>query len=244
MKKIKILFLLVLLSSLIYCAFRIYKIYKEEKDAADIKEELIELIDIPEIPPEEPSFSVDFTELKNINPDVVGWIVVEGTQINYPIVQGKNNSFYLNHSYDKKWSGFGSVFMDYKSSSDFTDYNTFIYGHHTKDGSMFGELYKYLDEGFYNAQPFFYLYTPTKNYRVEVFSAYVNKSDSDSYKDKFSSIEDFQKYLNYIIDKSNYKTNTNVGVNKDKIITLYSCSREGNWAKNDRYFIHGILKSI
>lgn len=244
MKKIKILFLLVLLSSLIYCAFRIYKIYKEEKDAAYIKEELIELIDIPEIPPEEPSFSVDFTELKNINPDVVGWIVVEGTQINYPIVQGKNNSFYLNHSYDKKWSGFGSVFMDYKSSSDFTDYNTFIYGHHTKDGSMFGELYKYLDEGFYNAQPFFYLYTPTKNYRVEVFSAYVNKSDSDSYKDKFSSIEDFQKYLNYIIDKSNYKTNTNVDVNKDKIITLYSCSREGNWAKNDRYFIHGILKSI
>ena len=62
------------------------------------KEELIELIDIPEIPTEEPSFSIDFTELKNINPDVVGWIVVEGTQINYPIVQGKNNSFYLNHS--------------------------------------------------------------------------------------------------------------------------------------------------
>lgn len=230
-----------LLVSLIYSAFKIHQIYKEEKEASKIKKELIEIIDIPDIPSEEPSFSVDFTKLKNINEDVVGWIVIEGTKINYPIVQGKNNTYYLNHSYDKKWSSFGSIFMDYKSSSDFLDYNTFIYGHHTKNGSMFGEIYKYLDESFYNEHPFFYLYTPHKNYKVEVFSAYVNKSNSNSYKDKFSSKEDYQNYLKYIIARNNYNTNVKIDFNKDKIITLYSCSRESNWAKNDRYFIHGKL---
>lgn len=241
MKKFKLLLLAVLLLSLVYCVWNIYKIYKEEKNAANIKEELIKLIDIPDMTSEEQSFSADFSELKKINEDVVGWIVIEGTQVNYPIVQGKNNSFYLNHSYDKKWSGFGSIFMDYKASSNFSDYNTFIYGHHTKDGSMFGEIYKYMDESFYKEHPFFYLYTPNKNYKVEVFSSYVDKSNSDSYKDQFSSKENYKDYINYITGKSNYDTEIEIDFNKDKIITLYSCSREGIWAKNGRYFIHGKL---
>ncbi len=241
MKKLKIFLLLILLSSLIYCVFEIYQIYKEEKNTADIKEELIELIDIPENIEEESPFSVNFSELQKINPDIVGWILIDGTQINYPIVQGKDNSYYLNHSYDKKWSGFGSIFMDYSSSKNFSDYNTFIYGHHTKNGSMFGELYKYLVESFYKEHPFFNLYTPDNNYKVEIFSSYVDKSDSDSYRDQFSSKEDYQDYLKYIIGKSKYNTNVKVDFIKDKIITLYSCSREGNWAKNDRYFIHGKL---
>ena len=243
MKKIKVLLFLVLLFSLIYCIFKVYEIYKDEKDTTDIKKELIESISIPEIS-EETSFNVDFTELRKINSDIIGWIVIEGTQINYPIVQAKNNSFYLNHSYDKKWSGFGSIFMDYKSTSDFSDYNTFIYGHHTKNGSMFGELYKYLDESFYKEHPFFYLYTPKNNYKVEIFSSYIDKSDSDSYKDQFSSKEDYQYYLKYIINKSKYNTGIKVDFNKDKIITLYSCSREGNWMKKDRYFIHGKLINL
>ncbi|MBR1377318.1 MAG: class B sortase [Bacilli bacterium] len=242
MKKIKILLLLVLISSLIYCAFNVYKIFKEEKDAADIKEELIELIDIPDIPSNEPEFTVDFSELEKINPDIVGWIVIEGTQINYPIVQGKNNSFYLNHSFDKKWSGFGSIFMDFNSTRDFTDYNTFIYGHHTKDGSMFGEVYKYMDYNFYKEHPSFKLYTPNGNYNVNIFSAYVADTDSESYNQKYSSLEDYRNYLDLVISKSNYNTNIEVDSTKDKIITLYSCSREGNWRKNDRYFIHGILE--
>lgn len=242
MKKIKMFLLLVLLFSLIYCAFNVYKIYKEEKDANKIKEELIEIIDIPDIPSEEPEFKVNFTELAKINSDVVGWIVVEGTQINYPIVQGNDNSFYLNHSYDKKWSGFGSIFMDYTSSKDFSDYNTFIYGHHTKDGSMFGEIYKYMDYDFYREHPSFKLYTPDGNYNVKIFSAYVANTESESYNQKYSSLEEYKNYIDFVISKSNYNTNMEIDSAREKIITLYSCSREGNWRKNDRYFIHGILE--
>ena len=156
MKQIKIVLLFLLLVVLGFSLYKINQINNELNSSQEIKEELIELVEIPETPSDEPSFQVDFKELKKINSDVIGWIVIEGTEINYPIVQGNNNSFYLNHSYDKKWNSLGSIFADYQSSNDFSDYNTFIYGHHTKNGSMFGELYKYMDVSFYKQNKTFY----------------------------------------------------------------------------------------
>ncbi len=224
--------------------FFIFNILKEEHHQEEIKDKLIEQLDIPEDPSNEPELSIDFEYLKGINPDVVGWIKIEDTQINYPIVQGTNNSFYLNHSYDKKWSGAGSIFMDYSSSSDFSDLNTFIYGHHTNNGSMFGELYKYMDANFYKEHPSFYLYTLNGNYVVDVFSAYIDDVESDSYKQDFSSFEEYEKYLNDVIVKSKYKTNLEINAEKDRIITLYSCSHENRRTKRDRYYIHGILRNL
>lgn len=244
MKTFKILLFLVFTICAVFCFFNIYNIFKEEQDNEEIKEELIEKVEIPEVISEEPAFKVDFEELQNINKDIVGWIVIEGTQVNYPIVQGKDNSYYLNHSYEKKWSGFGSIFMDSSSSNDFSDYNTFIYGHHTKDGSMFGEIYKYLDVEFYKEHPYFYLYTPNVRYKAKVFSAYVDSSDSDSYRQLFSSKDDYKNYLNKIIKKGRYSSDAVMDFGNDKIITLYSCSREGNWTKSDRYFIHAVLEEF
>jgi len=155
MKKIKIILLFLSLVILSFSLYKIFLINKELKESNEIKEELIKIAEIPEVPMEEPTNSVDFDELKKINSNVVGWIVIEDTQVNYPIVQGKDNSYYLNHSFDKSWNSLGSIFMDYRSSNDFSDYNTFIYGHHTKNGSMFGELYKYMDATFYKEHPFF-----------------------------------------------------------------------------------------
>lgn len=244
MKKIKILLLIILLASLSFSLYQITEIKQELNDAEEIKEELIELVEIPEIPSEEPSFEVDFEELKKINSDVIGWIVIEGTQVNYPVVQGNNNSFYLNHSYDKKWNSLGSIFADYQSSNDFTDYNTFIYGHHTKNGSMFGELYKYMDKNFYENNNTFYLYTPNGNYEAEIFSAYLDSTTSDSYKQSFSSVKEFEDYINLVKEKSNYNTEVMIDTEMDKIITLYSCSHESNRQKTDRYYIHAVLRSV
>lgn len=241
MKKFKIFLLLALLVMLGFSLYKINGIQKELDSSEEIKEELIELVEIPEIPSEEPSFEIDFTELKEINSDVVGWIVIEGTQINYPIVQGKNNDYYLNHSFDKKWNSLGSIFMDYKSSKDYSDYNTFIYGHHTKNGSMFGEIYKYMDYEFYLEHPSFIIYTPNGNYTIEIISSYLDKASSESYNQSFNTLEEYKDYLNLIINKSNYKTNYNVNYLNDKIITLYSCSHETNRDKNDRYYIHGVI---
>jgi len=244
MKGIKVLLLFILLATLGFSLYKINEIQKELDSSEEIKEELIELVEIPEMPSEEPSFEVDFDELKKINSDVIGWIVIEGTQINYPIVQGKDNSYYLNHSYDKKWNSLGSIFVDYQSSNDFSDYNTFIYGHHTKNGSMFGELYKYMDKVFYNDHNIFYLYTPNGNYEAEIFSAYLDSTKSDSYNQKFNYDKDFEEYVSLIKEKSNYITNVEIDSTKDKIITLYSCSHESNRQKTDRYYIHAVLRSI
>ncbi len=243
MKKIKIFLLFLLLFIFGFSLYRIKTIKKELNTSEEIKEELIELIEIPETPSEEPNFEVNFEELKKINPDVVGWIAIEGTQVNYPIVQSKDNSYYLNHSFDKKWNSLGSIFMDYRSTNDFSDYNTFIYGHHTKNGSMFGELYKYMDVSFYKENPFFYIYTPNGNYKIEIISAYLDKASSNSYNQSFESIEMYDDYINLITEKSRYKTNVNVDYKTDKLITLYSCSHETNREKNDRYFIHGVIRN-
>ena len=99
MKAIKVLLLFILLAMLGFSLYKINEIKKELTASEEIKEELIELVEIPEVPSEESSFEVDFNELKKINSDVIGWIVIEGTQVNYPVVQGNNNSYYLNHSY-------------------------------------------------------------------------------------------------------------------------------------------------
>ena len=250
MKQIKMSLLFLLLVVLGFSLYKINRINNELNSSQETKEELIKLVEIPETPSDEPSFQVDFEELKKINSDVIGWIVIEGTEINYPIVQGNNNSFYLNHSYDKKWNSLGSIFADYQSSNDFIYYNTFIYGHHTKNGSMFGKLYKYMDVSFYKKNKKFYcisnfyLYNPTGNFTAEIFSAYIDSTDSSSYNQSFNSITEFNDYINLVKEKSNYSTDVKFDANKDKIITLYSCSHESNRKKNDRYFIHAVLKKI
>lgn len=101
MRVIKYVILLISITILCFSVYSLYKIKDEHKKNDDLKQELIEEINIPDIPSEETKFTVDFEKLKNINSDVVGWIIMEGTQVNYPIVQGENNSYYLNHSYEK-----------------------------------------------------------------------------------------------------------------------------------------------
>ena len=244
MKILKWILSLIFLSVFSFSVFSIYKILHEEKVEEQNKNELIEAVEIPDIPSEEPEFTVDFDYLKSINSNVVGWIVIEDTQVNYPIVQGNNNSYYLNHSYDKKWSSFGSIFMDYSSSSDFSDKNTFIYGHHTRNGSMFGELGKFMKKDFLLEHPSFYLYTPSGNYRADIFSVYTADALSDSYDQSFSSLEEFNSYINIVTGKSKYHLDVDIDTNSDKIITLYSCSREYGYSKYDRYFIHAVLRSV
>lgn len=244
MKRIRILLLVFFILSFCFCIYKILDIFKELDEAENLKEELIEIIDIPDVPSEEPEFTINFEELRKINSDVVGWIVIEDTQINYPIVQGSNNSFYLNHSYDKKWSGYGSIFLDSASSKDLSDNNTFIYGHNTQNGSMFGQLYKYMSFDYYKDHSVIYLYTPDANYKADIFSVYIDSTESNSYNQIYFSQEEYEQYIDIIKKKSRYDTQIEVNPSEDKIITLYSCSHESNRKKTDRYFIHAVLNKM
>ncbi|MBE6504097.1 MAG: class B sortase, partial [Methanobrevibacter sp.] len=188
MKIIKIILLVVCIFIFLFCLYNFIIVFEEKKESQNIKEQLIEISQVSPLEQtneEETLNLINFTELKKVNSDIVGWITIDGTQVNYPIVQGKDNSYYLNHSSNKSYNSLGSIFMDYNSNKDFKDFNTFIYGHNTKNGSMFGEIKKYMDFNFYKKHPFFFLYTPSQNYKVEIFSVYVDEATSNSYNQSF-----------------------------------------------------------
>lgn len=244
MKKIKIVLLIIFLFLFFISIFLGYKVYVQRKEQKKIKEELIDIGNIPESFFNNSEIKINFNKLKEKNSDVVGWIVVDDTQINYPIVQGDDNSYYLNHAYNKDYNMTGSIFIDYKASADFSDFNTFIYGHNTMDGTMFGELYKYKDYNFFLEHKLFYLYTPNTNYRAKIFSVYVDDATSESYKQNFEEVSEYIDYIKLIKEKSIYDSGYEFNYDKDKIITLYSCTSNTNPNDSKRYFIHAVLESI
>lgn len=229
----------------IYAGFNLYTIWKANNEEAKETERLRETVNAPTKEAELDKFTVNFTELQAINPDVVGWIVVLDTAISYPVVKGSDNEYYLDHTFEKKTNYAGSIFMDYQNSADLSDLNTFIYGHNVHHGTMFAELEEYMDADFFAAHPYVYYYTPTGNYKLQVFSGYVAKADSPSHRLFFSGSEDYQNYLTYVQGLSRYDSGVEVS-STDHIITLYTCSYEnGQNPSNteaqyidERYFIH------
>jgi len=180
---------------------------------------------------------VDFTSLERINPDVVGWLAAKGTEIDYPVVWGKDNDFYLHHLFTGESNKLGSIFMDYRNHSDFSDKNTIIYGHNMKDGSMFSSLTKYKDQWYYDSFPTMLLYTPVGKFTIELFAGIVVDGNYDSVQFDFKDDHDFQSYADSIKKKSTFESDTIINPD-DKIITLITCSYEFS---NARYALYGKL---
>jgi len=168
--------------------------------------------------------NVNFNELKSINPNIKGWIQVNGTNINYPFVQAKDNKYYLNHSFDKSYNNAGWVFLDYRNNINKLSKNTIIYAHGRLDTTMFGSLKNILKSGWLkNSNNYVVkLSTETENTLWQVFSIYRIPTTSDYIKVNFESDEEFETWLNMLVTRSNHNFNTNV--NKlDNILTLSTC---------------------
>lgn len=190
--------------------------------------------DLPE------DFSVDFEALKEINPDVVGWIRFENMDISYPIVHGTDNDYYLTHSFDKQEIKCGSIFMEAENAADFSDDNTFIYGHNMKDKSMFAKLNQFKDEQIYKENPEFLIYTENGIYRYSIFSCYVADISWDSFTYQFASDEAYGEWLETVTDRSLYDTGI-VPKQEQKTVTLMTCTSAGD---NYRFLVHGTLTEI
>jgi len=168
--------------------------------------------------------NVDFNELKKLNSETVGWIQVNGTNINYPFVQANDNKYYLNHSFDKSSNEAGWVFLDYRNDYIGIDKNSILYAHGRNDNTMFGSLINILTNGWLNNKNNFILKVSTEkeNSLWQVFSAYVIPTTSDYLKINFNNNEQFLEFSNMLIERSEYNFNTTV--NKfDKILTLSTC---------------------
>lgn len=181
--------------------------------------------------------SVDFKELKKINSSTVGWLQVLGTNINYPFVQGKDNDYYLTHSFNKKYNKAGWVFMDYRNNKNFTDKNTILYAHSRLDKTMFGTLKTILSNGWLKNPDNYVLKlsTETENTLWQVFSIYHIPETSDYIKFNFSSNEEFNDFTNMLIERSAHDFNTTVAAS-DKILTLSTCYKE-----DERMVLHAKL---
>lgn len=170
---------------------------------------------------------VDWTALKKVNPDVQGWLYQKGTVINYPVVQGTDNDTYLHTRFDKQWSGGGTLFVDCRMEKDFKGFNSIIYGHHMKDGSMFRSIRGYTKEdGYYDKHKTLELATPHGNYHLVVFSAFLTKAtDEDTYKMTYDEAEK-QAYIDRAWERSELPiTRDSVDVTKnDRLVTLSTCA--------------------
>lgn len=168
--------------------------------------------------------NVDFKELKNTNPDTLGWIQVNGTNINYPFVQTNNNDYYLNHSYNKKYNEAGWVFLDYRNNINYLNKNTIIYAHGRLDTTMFGSLKNILKSGWLNDTNNYVikLSTETENTLWQVFSVYKIPTTTDYIQTNFISDYEFNEWANMLLKRSAHNFNTSIN-EIDKVLTLSTC---------------------
>jgi len=193
-----------------------------------------------EAEPEESWPVVDFEALHKICPDVIGWIYVKDTGINYPMVQSEDNNYYLRRLIDGTNNKSGTIFMDYRNDPEFKNRHTIIYGHNMRNDTMFAHITKYKDQSYYEQHPYCLIVTPTEKYKINFFSGYVANLKEDSWKLSFGSEEEYAEWLRVAVEKSNFKSDFEPTV-EDKVVTLSTCSYEFT---NARYVLVGVIEKI
>lgn len=192
----------------------------------------------------ENSFSVDFEKLKEEAPDVIGWIIQENTNINYPVMHTDNNDYYLNHLYNGTQNKTGSIYVDYENNPEFKDYNTIIYGHNMNDGAMFASLLEYQKQDYYDANKKINLILPNSNYEIEIFTAFVANpneigTEKSPWKLEWENYEEYSNWLTNMQNRSMIKNNVLITPG-DKVITLSTCTANGK----NRFIVMGKLVYI
>ena len=189
-------------------------------------------------------FTVDFDALLKENEDTVAWIRFdEPAVINYPVVKSADNNEYLTKTFTANDNKLGAIFVDMRNSNDFSDKNTFIYGHHLNvGGEMFSELLKYENESFCKKHPNFYIYTPDGKVRTyKVFSAGVVKDTADNYKLDYATDADYEAYLKLCEESSNYKVEDVELTAQSQIVSLSTCT---NVRDDERFLVQGVLTAV
>lgn len=226
----KYIFIAICVIGLIYSLYNIFVWKKSVDRNKNIKKEINKHVVINEKEKQvEKKYQIDFDELKKENEDTVAYIKVNNTNIDYVVVQTSDNSYYLTHNFKKEWNIAGWIFADYKNKFDGTDKNIVIYGHSTKDGSMFGTLNKVLNSNWQQNKENQTLAFITEDEKsvYQIFSVYMIKPEDYYINTDFLSDEEFMKFISTIKGRSYYDYNVDVKEN-DSILTLSSCNGDGS----------------
>lgn len=183
---------------------------------------------------------IDLQALREINPDVLGWIRIPGTSIDYPLMQGEDNDFYLNHTWEGEKYVVGSIFLEHRNSPELDDYNTIVYGHSMNDGSMFAGLKSYGEKHWLDGHPYVYVVSDGGVYRYEIFTVYRASLDSPTYGLSFHQPETKANFLAHALEESLYDTGI-IPHPDDRILTLSTCT--GN-SYTERWVVQARMKMM
>ena len=222
----------VFLGIFLFSAYNLYSIMHAYREGARTYEEIAEKAR-PAVQEDEPEAGIDFTALAAINPDIVGWMELEGTIINYPVVQGTDNAYYLEHLFNREVNHMGSLFIDCRSDALLGDKLTPIYGHHTNSGAMFCTLENYKEQAFYDEHPYFIYTSPQGEYRLEAVAGTLMNAEEDFLQTAFTDEDGFLDYIAYYQRNSTFVSRTEV-LPGDRVVMLLTCTAD---YENARYVL-------
>ena len=240
----KFLVTLACIATLIFCTARLYRSlsaysqgnqeYASIRASVQKPEPKTTSYSIPETVPEEKTFQFDFTRLAAENPDLAGWLKLPGTQLSYPVVQGKDNSYYLAHTFSRKENKVGAIFLDSRIRRGLSNQNCVIYGHNMNNGSMFASIWEFRNQNYFKQHPAFELYTKSGKKNCPVFSAHESAPDGEAYTIDFQTRKTYLSYQDKMKKASLYETGITVRPS-DRILTLSTCVRDG---RDIRFIVH------
>lgn len=184
--------------------------------------------------------NMDFTALREVNSDVLGWIMIPGTVVSYPLLQGSDNQYYLKHTWKKWTSAVGAIFLECKNSRDLSDFNSVVYGHRMNNGSMFASLKHYKKQSYWAAHPCVYITNDSGSHKYEIFAAYEVSTAGTTYQIGFSGDTSKQAFIDYCLDQSVIDTGITPAV-YDQILTLSTCTGNGHAT---RWVVQAVLKGV
>ena len=182
-----------------------------------------------------------FYQLQQNHPDVKGWISIDGTHIDYPLLQSEDNVKYLDHNAFGDYVVTGSIFLDYRFNANFTNFNTIIYGHHVPTGDMFGDIKKFTDKDFFENHRYGTIYYNGEEKELEIFGILeVDAYDMTIYRPLSDNVEENQAYYQYLLTKAKYKRDVSV-TSDDKICLLSTCFVD---VTNGRHILLAKINSV
>lgn len=183
--------------------------------------------ELPDDPIIQELLNIDLNALREENEDVIGWIFIPETKVNYPLLQWTDNDFYLNHTWTQSRNASGSIFMEYQNKPDFSDFNTIIYGHNMRGGEMFGSLHHYRWPNYWEKHPYVYIVNDDGVFRFDVFAAQSASTESVIYGLGIETDQRKSEFIRFARDYSFFETDI-IPTTEDHILTLSTCTGGGH----------------
>lgn len=180
---------------------------------------------------------INHAALAALNEDYVAWIQVDGTEISYPIVQSRQELYYLRRDFYRENSFAGTIFMDFRNNKDFSDTNTMIFGHNLRDGSMFAPLQEFIKSEFFNSNRFIHIDTPDRTFVYEIFAAYETVASKVPNYAGMLAQEQLDELMGQVNSLATQSSKIEV-TPQDRILTLSTC---GYSIKTARIIVHAKL---